>query len=183
MTLQELFASVSEHPQPVVIFFLMLPLTAFIVGVMSDKEERYNSPWKYLYAALVYLSSVPGILALVLCVYTLFFERSSSILEVNILVYFLPILIMIATLIIISNKVNMRRIPGFQRLSGLLLMLGVTFISILIIQKTRIWVIFHGSITYLIGLFVVLFVVFYLGWIKLFAPNTQQDNTRNIDIY
>lgn len=176
MTLQELFDTLAHNPTPVIIYFLLLPIAAAIGGAVATKEEARQSPWKYFYSALVYMSSVPGILALVLCVYTLFFERQRSLLEVNALVYFLPILIMIATLLLINKKVDMRYIPGFRRLSGMLMMLAVTFITILIIQQTRIWIVFHGSVMYLFGLFLVLFGVFYLGWTKLFAPGSDDNN-------
>jgi len=186
MTLQDLFNSIAENPSPLLIFYFILPFTAIIANVMSG-DEAYESPWKYLYSALVYLTCVPGILALVLCVYTFTFESRQSLLEVNALVYFLPIIVMAATLIIMSRKVDMRHIPGFSRLSGLMFMLAATFITILIIQKTRIWVMFHGSVTYLLGLFVVLFLAFMWGWNRMIKsdaptpPRSSGRNTINID--
>ncbi|OWY22640.1 hypothetical protein C7N43_01695 [Sphingobacteriales bacterium UPWRP_1] len=177
MTLQELFDALAANPAPVLIFFILLPIAAGIAGSLTTREEARQSPWKYFYSALVYLSSVPGIMALVLCVYTLFFERQRSLLQVNALVYFLPIMIMVATLLLINQKADMRHIPGFRRLSGLLMMLAVTFIAILLIQQTRIWVVFHGSVVHLFGLFIVLFVVFYVGWSKLFGSANDEDDS------
>ncbi|OWY22928.1 hypothetical protein C7N43_23050 [Sphingobacteriales bacterium UPWRP_1] len=178
MTLQEFFDILAANPAPVLIYFILLPVAAAIAGSLTTREEARQNPWKYFYSALVYMSSVPGIMALVLCVYTLFFERQRSLLEVNALVYFLPIIVMIATLLLINRKADMRHIPGFRRLSGLLMMLAVTFIAILIIQQTRIWVVFHGSVVYLFGLFIVLFVAFYLGWNKLFSPSDEDDSDK-----
>ncbi|HRI27856.1 MAG TPA: hypothetical protein PK715_07325 [Chitinophagales bacterium] len=179
MTLQELFDALAANPTPVVLYFVMLPVAAAVAGKMVAQDEAHQNPWKYFYSALVYLCSVPGIFALVLCVYTLFFERQRSLLQVNALVYFLPIISMIATLLLINNKVSMRHIPGFKRLSGLLMMLAVTFITILIIQQTRIWVVFHGSVTHLFGLFIVLFLVFYFGFTRLFAGNNDKNQHNN----
>jgi hypothetical protein len=176
MTLQELFDSLAAKPIPVVVFFILLPIAAAIGGKIASNDEVRQSPWNYFYATLVYLTCVPGIFALVLCFYTLFFERQRSLLEVNALVYFLPLFSMVATLLIINQKIAMKYIPGFRRLSGLLMMLAITFITILIIQQTRIWVVFHGSAMQLFGLFIVLFLVFYYGWYKLFGTNDKQDN-------
>ncbi|MGB1206000.1 MAG: hypothetical protein ACPG5B_10150 [Chitinophagales bacterium] len=176
MTLQELFDSFAGNPTPLIIYFILVPLTAFIANFMSGNEQ-YQSPWNYLYSTLVYLAAVPGILAVVLCIYTFFFESQRSLLEVNALVYFLPIIVMIATLLIIARHVNMNKIPGFNKLSAMLMMLTVTFITILIIQKTRIWVMFHGSVMHLFGLFVILFAVFMWGWSKFFSSSSSEKPT------
>ncbi|QQS28313.1 MAG: hypothetical protein IPM47_15825 [Sphingobacteriales bacterium] len=176
MTLQELFDKLASNPVPVVLFFVLLPIAALIAGKVTTRDEVRSSPWNYFYSTLVYLTTVPGIFALVLCVYTLFFERHRSLLEVNALVYFLPLISMISTLLIINRKIDMKHIPGFHRLSGMLMMIAVTFITILIIQQTRIWVIFHGSVMYLFGLFIVLFLLFYFGWNRLFGEREKQDD-------
>ncbi len=172
LTLETLFNGIASNPAPVMLYFFMLLFTTVVANFMSG-DEAYESPWTYMYSALVYMACVPGILAIVLCVYTLVFVPRLSLLQVNSLVYFMPILVMIATLFLISRKVKINQIPGFDKLSGLLTMLAAIFITILIIQKTRIWVIFHGSIKYLIGLFVVLFIVFRWGMYKMMAPESK----------
>ena len=178
MTLQELFDGFAGNPTPLIIYFILVPLTAFIANFMSGNEQ-YQSPWNYLYSTLVYLAAVPGMLAVVLCIYTFFFEPQRSLLQVNALVYFMPIIVMIATLLIIARHVNMNKIPGFNKLSAMLMMLTVTFITILIIQKTRIWVMFHGSVMHLFGLFIILFAVFMWGWSKFFSSNSSESTSHS----
>jgi len=56
---------------------------------------------------------------------------------------------MVITLILIKSQVSFKEIPGFNRLSGLLFMLGGAFAAALIIDRLRFVVLFHGSIFWL----------------------------------
>ncbi len=96
----------------------------------------------------------------------MFFEPT-NLTEVNALIYFLPIISMIATIMVVSQEVNLKNLPGFDKISGLVMVLAVTFIAILLIQKTRIWVMFIGGMGHLLILFVVLFIAFRFAWSKL----------------
>ena len=185
MTLQDFFDTVSGNPAPALIYFGMLPIVAAIVNFASGRES-YESPWRYIYSGLVYAACVPGMLALVLCVYTLFFEPHRSLLQVSALIYFLPLLIMVASLLIMTRKVQLSYIPGFGKLSGLMMMLAVTFITILFIQKTRLWIMFHGSMFHLMVLFLVLFGIFYFGWYRLFGgrkSGTPPRNRKDVEVW
>jgi len=186
MTLQELFDTMAANPTPVLLFFTMLPVTAVVTGFMTDKGEAYESPWKYLYSALIYLACLPGIFALTMCVYHLLID-GRSFLQLNVLAYFLPILVMIGTLLAINRTVDMRRIPGFNRISGLSMIIVTCFITILIIQKTRIWIFIGGSMMHLFGLFVILFFVFSWGMSSLFKSpepvgTESRGSSRKFDI-
>ncbi len=165
MTLQELFTNIGDNPTAVVLYFAFVPIAATVVSIGSGKEG-HMSPWTYLFSGLIYLSCVPGILAFVLTVYTFLFERK-SILQMDLLVYFLPIISMAATLFIVRRKVDLRYIPGFSQLSGLLLMLMATFVVMLVFQKIRLLGIFFLSTSTLVGLFLGLFGLFMFGWMKL----------------
>lgn len=161
MTLQDLFDQIGQHPAEVLFFFAGVPVVALLVGLIAGREVG-QSPWTYIYAGLIYLACVPGVFAVTLCLFTFFFE-GSSFLEVNALVYFLPIVSMIVTLVLIRRFVPLEDIPGFRKILGLLMMIFVTFVAILLLQKTRIWVVFVGSVWHLLGLFVILLAVFMYG--------------------
>ena len=83
--------------------------------------------------------------ASVLTAYTLFISRE-NLLDVNPLVYFLPVVSMVVTLVFIRKNVSFDEVPGFDRLSGLMVMVGCSFAVALAIQKTNIWIFFGGSI-------------------------------------
>ncbi len=165
MTLQDIFAKASADPLPILFYFICLPILAFVLNWIA-KDESHKSPWNYVYSTIIFLVSIPGIFSIILCVYSMFFEPE-NLLKLNALVYFLPIVSMIATYMIISQETQLSNLPGFDKISGLVMLLAVTFIAILIIQKTRIWVVFAGNMTHLLILFLVLFLAFRFAWSKL----------------
>jgi len=77
----------------------------------------------------------------VLTAYALFFTKE-NLLDVSIVVYLLPIISMVVTLVLIRKNVSFEDVPGFERLSGLMVMIACSFAIALVIQKTRIWIIF-----------------------------------------
>jgi hypothetical protein len=94
----------------------------------------------------------------VLTAYSLFFLRA-DLLRVNFLVYILPIISMVATLKIIKSKNSFDDIPGFQRILGLMLMIGTSFVVAFVLYRTVVFIGFIGRLT---GLLVVALVVFIL---------------------
>jgi hypothetical protein len=161
MTVRELIGLVGEQPQVVLAAFLFPPLIVWILGRIHGRGNGERSPWKYIYALLIYLSVVPGMCVLVLTAYILFFT-GESLLDVNLVVYGLPIVSMIATLAVMRAHVDFDAVPGFDRLSGLMVMITISFVFALIIRKTRIWLFFGGSI----ATFIVFLVAFFalLKW-------------------
>ncbi|MEL6945254.1 MAG: hypothetical protein AAFO82_21590 [Bacteroidota bacterium] len=131
-------------------------------------EYSYQSPWKYMYSTLIYAACIPGIFATMLVFYTLFFENK-SLLEVNLFIYFLPIISMFAVLLILSRKLQLEHIPGFDKISGLVFMIVAASMVIFLLSRMRIWTVFIGSIWHLLGLFAVLLIVFRIGFKRLFA--------------
>src|SRR5436309_5209613 len=145
MTTRDLIHQADQHPVALAAALSALPLFAWVVGWFHDRGRGGAGPWKYLYAVLVYLACVPGMFAGVLTAYTLFFSRE-NLLDTNPLVYFLPIVSMIVALVLIRQNISFDEVPGFDRLSGLMVMVGCSFAIALAIQKTKIWIFFGGSI-------------------------------------
>ena len=139
MTLQELFTLLSNQPIYVLAYFGMIPLTAILAGLLG-RGEGHLSPWKFMYSALVYLVCVPGIFAVSLNIYLFLFENQ-SILQYNILTQFVPIVSMIVTLLIIRYNVDLDQIPGFEKLSGLIMVIAVALGLMWIIDRTHLLVI------------------------------------------
>ena len=138
MTLQEFFELLANNPGLIIGFFLLIPITAWIACFMG-RDEGHLPPWKYLYSTLIYLVCVPGIFAITLNIYLFLFEQR-SILQTDIYTQIIPIISMIATLFIIKMNVNLERIPGFEKLSGLLIMIFVVLGIMWVIDSTRIFV-------------------------------------------
>ena len=161
MTARELVLFASHYPWYLTGYFIGLPLVSGLLEYLHGRDRGSVSPWKYCYSVLVHLACVPGILATILTGYALFFTRE-NLLDANLIVYILPIVSMIVTLILIRRSVSFDHIPGFDRMSGLMLLLAVTFVIVLGLQRTRIWVIFGSSFFVLIILAAILFLV--LKW-------------------
>jgi hypothetical protein len=166
MTINDLVSFVGQHPLAIVLILGPLPVLAWFVGNLSGTDGEY-SPWKYYYSVLVYAACVPGILAAVLTGYSLFFLKA-NLMQVNILVYGLPVVAMILTLVVIGKQVDFARIPGFDRLSGLMLILGISFAAALFIVKARIWLVFGSSMATLLVIAIVAFILLRWGSAKLF---------------
>ena len=152
MTLGEFFELCGNNPGLLLGYFIGIPLIALLALVFA-KDQGHLSPWKYLYAVLIYMVCIPGIFAVTLSVYLFLFERR-SIMDTNMYTQVLPILSMIFTIILIKKSVNLDLVPGFGKLSGLIMVIGVLMILMWIIDKTHIY-----SITFMPFYVVVLILV------------------------
>lgn len=145
MTARDLIHLADRYPVLILILFSLPILAAFILEPLHGKERGETPPWKYVYAALIYLVSVPGMFACVVTAYSLLFS-GENLLDASLLSYLLPIVSMGVTLMVIRKRVDFDAIPGFDRLFGLMALIGVSFLIVLILQKTRLWLFFGGSI-------------------------------------
>ena len=165
MTLQECFNLLSENPMIIIFFFCAVPLTA-ILACELDRGDGHLSPWKYLYAILIYLVTIPGLFAVLLNVYLIIFE-GRSIMKIDIYTQILPIISMLLTLWVIRKNVDLEVIPGFDKLSGLLLIVLVLMAIFWILDKTRIVAFTHFPFYYIILLFLALVLLAVYGLQKL----------------
>ena len=161
MTLGELIRWTGQYPAALGGGLGVPPALALLVGLAHARGNGGRAPWKYLYSFLVYAACVPGTCAAVLTAYAIFF-RNDNLLDVNLLVYIVPIVSMTVTLILIRKNVRFDEVPGFDRLSGLIVMIAVSFGIVLAIHKTRIVFAFFGSIQWVITFGV--FVFLLLKW-------------------
>ena len=82
---------------------------------------------------------------------------------VNVVVYFAPILAMIATLAIIRRSVDLDGIPGFDRLSGLIVLLALSFATVFVLSRLFVGVFFFGTLAALAAIAVIVFALFRWG--------------------
>lgn len=172
MTSRELVELAGHYPLVLVGAFLAPPLAAWLLGRMHPRGQGGLAPWKYFSAVLVYLTCVPGMFAGVITGYSLFFSRE-NLLDADLLVTLLPIVSMAATLIIIRKSVSFEDVPGFDRLSGLMAMVGCSFAIALAIQKTNIFLFFGASIEKLFVLAAAVFALLKWGAYTLFRRTDE----------
>ncbi len=158
MSVNELLILVSAYDYCIVIIYGILFLAALIVSRMI-KLNRMDNVASHILSVIVYLVSIPGMFALTLVFYTLFITHQ-NILDVNAVIYFLPIIAMGLVLYLIGRKTDLNRLPGFGRLSGLMLMLALVCIIVLILYRLRFLVGFFASIQSLVIIGIIMFFLF-----------------------
>lgn len=172
MTTREVLELADRVPWLLVAAQVALPLLAYLTGLLHGQGNGARAPWKYFYSLLVYAVCIPGMGACVLTAYTVFFQRD-NLLDVNPLVYLTPIIAMGVALVLIRRKVSFAEVPGFDRLSGLMVMIACTMGVVLAIDKTRIFIGFFGSIERLLALAVGVFALIKWGAYMLFRTKDQ----------
>ena len=81
--------------------------------------------------------------------------------------------LVVNAIFILKNNVDLNKVPGFDRLYGLFLVLAVTFTVALGIIKTRIWLFFGSSMLTLLIIAIALFALFQVGARKLSGPKSK----------
>ncbi len=165
MTLRALFQLLSDNPIVVMFYFLAVPLTALLAGWLG-RGEGHLTPWKNLYTLLIYLSVIPAIFGVFLTVYLFLFERQ-SILDTNIYTQILPVISMALTLWLIRRNVSFEYIPGFNRLSGLFVMIAAVLMLMWIFDRTRLLVFSYMPFQYVLFIFVAILVAIRWGWSRI----------------
>jgi len=167
MTLKDFLDLCAANPSIILLYFLCLPMTAFLAGLFG-KGEANISPWKYLYSVLMYLACVPGIFAITLNIYLFLFERQ-PIMEMDIYAQILPIIIMIFTLLLIRKNTCFEDIPGFNKLGGLLIVIAAVLGIMWFLDKTRIIVFSYMPVYFVFIILAILFIVIRYGARKMFV--------------
>lgn len=172
MTLRGLIALLSTHSGLTYAALAAVPASALALGRAHRDGEGGLSPWRNAYAVLVYAACVPGMFSACLVAYALFFTKE-NLLDVSIPVYFLPMAQMALSLAIMARRVDFDAVPGFDKIWGLMGLLGATFAGVLFIHQTRIVMLFHGSFAAL-GLFgLALFLVLRASARALIGPGSR----------
>ena len=172
MTPRQFFVWATRDPWVVVAVFAALPFLSVLLGLVA-RGRGNDRPWKYVYSVLVYVACVPGMLGLMTTAYVLLFTRE-NLLDMNMLVTLAPAASMALTLLIASRNVRFRPLPGFGRLSGLILMITLTFLIVFALSRTRVWLFFGGSMLMLLGVALVVFLL--LTWGARLAFGRRRDN-------
>lgn len=171
MTLQEFLGYLGAHPGAVAGYFASLPLFAWIIGAI-DRDRGHAAPWSYFYSGIIYLSSVPGIFALALNVYLFLFERR-SVMDMDLIAQVLPILSMILCLAIIRRNVDLAYVPGFEKLSGLLLILTAVIALMWLADRTQIIAFIRMRFEAVVLVFLAIFLLMRWGIRRVLGPSVR----------
>lgn len=167
MTLREFFDYLGDNPIILLAYFIGIPFTALLAGALG-RGEGHTTPWKYLYSMLIYGACVPGIFAVALSVYFFLFERG-SVMNANVYLQILPIVSMVATLAIIRRNVAFDAIPGFDRISSLMLIIGSVFVLMYLLDRTHLIAFVNLPVQYLVLIVAGLLLAFRFGLRQLIS--------------
>jgi len=171
MTVENSISQIDNYQTQIILYFAIIPIISFVFAVMHKETDKTNTI-DYLLSVLIYAVSLPGILSVTLVFYSMFFVKINM-LQVSLLVYFVPIVSMITTFVAISRKVSFGRLPGFGRLWSLMVLLAIIYFSILLLYRLRIHFVFLGSIKHLLIIGVVIFVAIKIVTNKLFKKSKE----------
>ena len=167
MTIQDAIDLIGNYTLLISAYFALPPLLGWLMGYLSYDRKGAVVTWDYIYSLLVYLVGIPGVVSTVLIGYSLFFVRQ-NLLEVNFLIYFLPVISMGLSFFLIGRRVSFDRLPGFDRLAGLMILIGLSFLVVLALFKLRLIIGFFASMETLVVIGIAIFVLFQYGASKLF---------------
>lgn len=167
MTLAEFFEWISSEPLWAVGYFAILPILAFAIGKMAGEDAIYT-PWNYLFATIIYLVCVPGIFAVTLNIYLFLFAKQ-NIMDSDLIIQWLPILGMAITIPVVRSQVNLDFVPGFGRLSGLIIMILIVLTIMWVLDRTRLWFISVLPVSYVLVIFAVLMIGLYWASGRVFG--------------
>lgn len=163
MTIQQLIDWFNSNPYLVLIYFSVI-LGLALISVLMVTVNNVNVI-KYVMSSIVYAVTVPGILAVTLILYSLFIIRV-NLLNVSFISYFVPVIFTILTLFVLNRKVNMSTIPGFSRLSALMIFILIAFGIVFVLQRTHFGVLFIGGFSQLLIVFIIVLIVLKIAWSK-----------------
>ena len=166
MTINHLLIQLEQYQIEVLLYLVAIPVICLVYNLLHKPERRIRSPHKYVYSFLIYATAIPGTMGFVLTAYTLFFTRQ-NLLDVNPIFYFLTMISMVISFMIIAKETNLNHIPGFGRIVGLFSMLALSMFCVLMLMKVNIFVGFFASFEYLIVGIIIIFILINMAAKKI----------------
>ena len=161
MTAAEALQWLEPHQGPIAGALVALPAATYLLGLLLRRASRRLCG--YFLALAIHLTVIPGISMAVLVLYLLFFVGANLLNDLHLVIHVLPVVSMAATLWGASRITAFDDIPGFRRIEGLMLLVGLSFAAALAIQKTRLGVVFLGRLEHLFVMVAAVVVLWKLG--------------------
>ncbi len=171
MTINELMRWLAQYEQLIALGLVALPFVTYGGGALLKALAPFLM--RYVLAGAIYVAVIPGICMAMVLLYMVFFVRLNLLQEMNLVLHLLPVLSMLVTLWAASRLAPFAMIPGFDRLRGLMLLVGLAFAGLLFVHKAFVGIHFFARFEYLLLLFVGFLVCWRLALARLFkkSPN------------
>jgi len=161
LSFRDVINVLNANTPAVIAVFIAIFLVSTFVAFAGARVDLTKSPLRFVATGCIYAAGLPGALSSALVLYTLFF-RNDDLLDVSLAVYALPLVCMIACHVVMSRKLDLKQVPGFDRLEGLAIVLILGFFGALVLHNTRFFFWFHG--TFLDFLIVAAVMIAVLHW-------------------
>ena len=168
MSVRDFMVAISNMGIFLLIYFSFLPIAGFIFSFLHKKNYESSKFMKISLSVILFLSCIPGIFSGLVTLYLAIFQKA-DISRLNVLVYFLPPFSMLVTMILIRKNVRFESIPGFKKIMGVFIFSIAAFIILLILDRLRIYLFFHGSIWLFALLWIVIFLLLKYGTRLIFG--------------
>lgn len=173
MTLDDFVQLLGKYPLVWTGVLCMPPLISILLTPLHGPGNGARNPWKYLYTLLIYAVCIPGIFAGVLTAYLIFFQNE-NILKLDVRMYVLPVVSMLVTLLLIRRNISsFDDIPGFGRLSGLMVILAISFGAAFVLQRMHFGIVFLAPLAKLGAMAAVVFALLHWG-VKKFGGEKEK---------
>ncbi len=161
----ELMNQLAPHRAAVLAVLVIVPVLVWVLGaaLAHNRQHVYNR----LMTVPVYLTVLPGMMMAWILAYSMLFSGQNIFAELDFVLFFGPVISMIACLILLSRYTKLDRVPGFDKISGMMILAGLSFLLLLFLSKLRVFVGFFTSFGNLAIIFVAIYFVMHLGWRRL----------------
>ncbi len=143
MSVSQVLTWLSQYQLFVLAYLLSVPLLIFLLGIGYKKQAKRQFR-DYLCSVFIYGITIPGIFSITMLLYSFLFLKS-NLLQTNAVLYFLPWISMFFTFWLTKRYTNLTGLPGFGRLSGLMLMMALVFLCLFVLYRMRFIVGFFAS--------------------------------------
>ena len=163
-SLLDLIQRLGDHRGVIAAVLLVIPALSWIIGQLLKRASRKTAA---NFLALPIFMTVPlGTVMACVLGYLVFIVRE-NVLAYDAVLLFGPVLSMALTLFAVSKVLPFEEIPGFDRLSGLMLVAAVAFIIVYLLDRFALRLFFVASLPILALIFIVLFVLLRIGFTRL----------------
>lgn len=176
MSFQDMLRAVAPYQAWVLVWLVGLPLLAYAGGRLCCRHSERVAA-RFL-SVPVYLAVLPGTVMLLAVLYRALVVRESLWADFDVLLCFGPILSMGATLFAVRRIMPFARVPGFDRITGLMVLAAGAFGVIYFLDRLHFLVGFFSSLTGLFLLFVVAFAVLKLAAHVAFGARSADPGPR-----
>ena len=163
-SLLDLIQRLGSHRGLIAAVLVAIPALSWIIGLLLKRASRKTAA-NFL-AVPIFLTVPLGTIMACVLGYLVFIVRE-NVLAYDAVLLFGPVLSMALTLFAVSKVLPFDEIPGFDRLSGLMLVAAVAFIIVYLLDRFALRLFFVASLPMLALIFIALFVLLRIGLTRL----------------